>query len=173
MKRVALAVLSLTLATPALGQSSSVSSSGSMPGRGAFGLGATISGVVGGDAATLATVQPGLQGSYFLDDPLRLTLNLGLSSESNVGTDFFLMGGIDFFLLKHNQFGGYLGGKAGFDIFSPSIGDSQGRFLMQIGGGAEYFVSRNFSVQLFEGLALRTNATAFALISTIGLNWWF
>ncbi len=171
MKRIALAAVLLTLAAPALGQN--VSSSPSMPGVGTLGLGATLSSAIGANDFGGIGMVPGLQASYFLMDPLRLDVNFALNSTENVGTIFALLGGADYFLLKQNQFGAYLGGKIGFSIFSPSNGSSQGQFRMQLGGGAEYFFTRHFSAQLFEGLALSTNPTQFALISTIGLNWYF
>ena len=172
MKRIALAVLTLTLATPAFGQTSSASG---IPGTGTFGLGAQLSGVnvASRDAVGIAVVQPGLQASYFLMDPLRLNLNLAVNSTSDVGTRFAILGGVDYFVLKQGQFGAYLGGKIGFAVWSPSVGDSQGQFLLQLGGGAEYFFTRHFSAQIFEGLALNTNPTSFGLITTIGLNWYF
>jgi hypothetical protein len=171
MRRILLVLAALTVATPAFAQTTAA--------KGSFGLGATFTTapfVVGGTAVPpgLLILQPGLNGKYFVDDALAITGNLGIASTENVGTQFTIAAGAEYhFLQARSAFQPLIGGQFGIIHFSPSQGDSTTGIQLVLDGGGEYFIAKNFSVQLTEGIQFSTKPTSFALTTRVGVNLYF
>lgn len=160
MHKTLCAAVALVCATPAFAQSA--------PEKGAFGLGANLS-----LTDQRQFMDGGLQMSFWALDRLKLTADLGLASVENGGTGFGIMGGLDYFLVKDASWGAFVGGDLGVNIIDPELGDSTTQIVFAIGGGAEYYFSKHFSALVFQGLQFNTEPTTFALVSRVGLNWYF
>jgi hypothetical protein len=162
----AAAVLSLSLAAPARAD---------VPRQGSFGLGASFAGLATFNTASVATVESGLHALYWAMNSLRVNGDVGLVSTENAGTIFSFAGGAAYYFNQHTagQLWPFVGGTFGLAIASPTGADTKVSVILLLGGGAEYLFSRNFGAQITEGLQLTTNATNFALVTRVGLNWYF
>lgn len=168
MHRILFALAALTFAAPTLADA---------PGKGAFGTGATFAGSAAFNGANIATIENGINGRYFLTDELLVLGQLGLVSTENAGTAFSLGAGVDYYFRRGagNQLSPFLGAALSVLAVSPSGVDSRVGVVFLVGGGLEYFFNRNFGAQVMEGLQLTAikDATSFALVTRVGLNWYF
>ena len=168
MHRILVALLAISLATPAFADA---------PGKGTFGTGATFGGLPVFNAGNVSTLDNGINGRYFITEDLLVFANLGLLSTENAGTQFTIGGGVDYYFMRgpNSQFSPFVGAGLGVIANSPSGADSRVGVLFLVGGGAEYFVNRHFGAQIMEGLQLIAikDATSFAMVTRVGLNWYF
>ncbi len=163
MKAVVVSLMLILLAVPAFSQST--------PGAGSFGIGTSIAGAV---ANNIATVANGLHASYYVTNSIDLTGGFGLATIKDVGTVFsFDVAG--FYRFNRNQLAPFVGGGIFISVNSPSAqgAKSTTQFGILAGGGAEYYFSKNFGINLLEGIQFNTEPTTFGFISRIGLNWYF
>ena len=162
MKVFFVPALIVLLSVPAHGQTA--------PAEGAFGLGVSFSGDVGTNNATLSN---GLSGMYWVDNHFVLSGGLALASISDVATIFTVsIGGLYHF--NRNQLSPLVGGAMFINVVSPSgAGASTTQFGFLLGGGAEYFFSKNFGALVTQGLQFNTEPTTFGLVSRFGLEWYF
>lgn len=166
MKSTILVVALILLAVPAFSQST--------PGAGTFGIGTSISGLAAINAADIATVSNGLSAMYWVDHHIVLSAGFGLSTTSDVGTVFdFNFGGLYHF--NKNQLSPLAGAAIFISVNSPSAAGAKSTtsFGFLLGGGAEYFFSKNFGMSLTEGIQFSTQPTTFAFVSKMGINWYF
>ena len=142
------------------------------PDQGSFGAGATFGGsaVFGGGGSV--GMDTGLNASYFLTRNVNLGASLGFTTTSNVGTafDVQVVGAYYFMRDGASQISPLVFASAGLVTASPTQGSGRTAALFAVGGGLEYFVSRNFGVRVMEGLGLGTNPTTFALVSRLSLT---
>ena len=164
MKKILVAAL-LTLSAPA--------ALADAPGQGDIGLNFSLSAA---PVNSTAVVAPGLGAEYWFLDQLSILGRFNFATQSNVGTSFALLGGADYYLVKKpsENYGLFVGALLGFDVTSPSGGNSSTGFDLQAGGGADYYFSKHFSVRISEGLALATAGnTLFYFTTNLGLNVYF
>jgi len=164
MRRLVLAVVVAALATPTLAQN--------LPSQGTFAIGATLSSDPTTGAVDLGS---GLNLSYLALDNLKLEGDFGIVSVENVATVISVSANAFYYVTRIPiaQMAFPVGGGVGLNFVSPSVGDSTTQFVLFLGGGAEYFISRHFSAQLLEGLTFNTQPDVFALATRVGLNWYF
>jgi len=163
MKTVALSLMLMLVAVPAFAQST--------PGSGTFGIGTSIAGLLGND---IATVSNGLHASYFVTNNIDLTGGIGLSTVKDVGTVFsFDVAG--FYRFTRAQLAPFIGGGIFISVNSPSAQNAKSttQFGLILGGGAEYYFSKNFGMNLLEGIQFNTEPTTFGFVSKMGVNWYF
>ena len=166
MKSALLTLALICLAVPAFAQST--------PGAGTFGIGTQISGNASVAAPGIMTMSNGLNGIYCVTSNITLLGGFGLSTTSDVGTVFNLnVGG--YYRFNRNQLTPIIGGLIFINVISPSGAGvpSTTQFGFVLGGGAEYYFSKNFSTNLVEGLQFNTEPSTFAFVSKLGLNWYF
>jgi hypothetical protein len=163
MRIVCALTLITMLAIPALSQGT--------PGAGAFGLAVSFSGAVGSNVVTMSN---GLAGVYWADPHWVISGGFALASIADNATLFTLSAGTRYHFNK-NSLSPFVGGGMFLNIISPSGAGTKSttQFGMLFGGGAEYFVSRNFGLHISEGLQFSTEPSTFAFVTKFGLEWYF
>jgi len=164
MRRFALAALVASLAAPAFAQN--------VPTQGTFGVGASLFADPTTGAASLGS---GLNLSYLALDQLKLEGDFGVVSVSGAASVITVGASALYYVVKKpsQQFAIPVAGGLGLNFISPNVGNSTTQFFMSLGGGAEYYLSRHFSLQLLEGFQFNTQPDTFALITKVGLEWYF
>ncbi len=164
MKAAVLFLMVVFLAVPMFAQST--------PGAGTFGIGAQISGAASVQAPGIMTMSNGLNGIYCVTNNITLLGGFGLLTTSDVATVFNIdLGG--YYRFSRNQLTPIAGALIFIDITSPTGGESATSFGFVLGGGAEYYFSKNFSMNLIEGLQFNTKPSTFGFVSKMGIDWYF
>jgi hypothetical protein len=163
MRIVYVFALIVLLAMPAFSQGT--------PGAGSFGLAVSFSGAIGSNVVTMSN---GLSGVYWADNHWVITGGFALASIADNATIFTLSAGTRYHFNK-NTLSPFIGGGMFLNIVSPSGAGAKSttQFGLLMGGGAEYFVSRNFGMHISEGLQFSTEPTTFAFATKFGLEWYF
>jgi hypothetical protein len=168
MVRVLATVVSLCLAAPALADA---------PGKGSFGTGVSLQGFPIFNANNIATIENGINVRYFLTNNFLLFGAFGVTTTENVGTQFTVGGGTNYYFRsgRDQQFAPFLGGSVMMVANSPSGADSRVGVLVLTGGGLEYWFNRHFGASVMEGLQFLgiKDATSFAMVTRLGLNFYF
>lgn len=164
MKSAILTLILVLVGVPAFAQST--------PGSGTFGIGAQISGLASVQAPGIMTMSNGLNGIYCVTNNVTLLGGFGLTTTSDIGTVFsFDLGG--YYRFNRSQLTPILGAMIFITAISPTGAASTTQFGFVLGGGGEYYFSKNFSTNLTEGIQFNTEPTTFAFVSKLGLNWYF
>jgi hypothetical protein len=143
-----------------------------VPGSGALGTGVSLSGAAAFNAGDIATITNDINAEYFVSQHVKLGAGLGLATTKDVGTSFNISLSGAYYLNKA-QLSPFLGAAFFVSINSPTGANSNTSVGFILGGGAEYFFSKNFGVALSEGFQFNTEPVTFALVSRINLNVYF
>ena len=162
MKSVLLILGLILLVAPAYSQTA--------PGTGTFGLTAQFSGIAA--ASDVATMSNGLNALYIVAPNVVLLGGISLTSISDAATIFGFDVGA-YYRLHERQFTPIFGGAIILNIVSPKGANSTTSFGIVLGGGAAYYVSKNFGMNLTEGLQFSSNPSTFAFVTKMGIDWYF
>jgi hypothetical protein len=141
------------------------------PGSGTFGLSMSVSGAIGSNIVTMSN---GLSGVYWVDNHWIIAGGFALASIADNATIFTFSTATRYHFNK-NTVSPIVGGGIFLNVISPSGqgAKSTTQFGFLLGGGAEYFVSKNFGLLITQGLQFSTEPSTFAFVTKFGMEWYF
>jgi hypothetical protein len=116
----------------------------------------------------------GLSGVYWVDNHWIIAGGFALASIADNATLFTFSTATRYHFNK-NTVSPIIGGGIFLNVISPSGAGAKSttQFGFLIGGGAEYFVSKNFGMLITQGMQFSTEPTTFAFVTKFGLEWYF